>query len=436
MMGAAEILKGDRARVWHPYASPFGVDPLYAVTAASGARLLLNDGEREYPVVDAMASWWSAIHGYRHPALDAAIAEQAGRFSHVMFGGLTHDPAVRLAGQLIELAPTGLSRVFLADSGSVAMEVALKIARQVGMARPRSRTKFAALRGGYHGDTWGTMAVSDPDGGMHALYAGQVQQHVFLPRPPAFTASVADVAGWESEVSDLIHAHRDELTGIVVEPILQGAGGMWPWAPGALRHLRRLADAYELVLIADEVATGFGRTGRLWACDWAGVRPDVMAVGKALTGGYLTQAAVLTTDPVTQAIADGPASVLMHGPTFMANPLASAVSSASVELVAQGGWRARVQRIGRVLSADLDGVRERPGVSDVRVFGATATIALEMPVDVAAATRAALAHGVWLRPFRNLVYAMPPYVATDEELHTIATGMRAAVDAVVAAHVG
>lgn len=426
-MDAASLLAADRAHVWHPYAAPTGVDPLYAVTGASGARLVLSDGSTETEVVDGMASWWCAIHGYRHPVLDAAVHGQVNRFSHVMFGGLTHEPAAKLAEALVDLAPDGLTRVFLADSGSVAMEVALKIARQVGLVRTPVRTKVAALRGGYHGDTWGTMAVCDPDGGMHSLYAGQVSPQVFLPRPPAFAAPDAEVTAWADEASTIVRQHRDELAAIVCEPILQGAGGMWSYSPAALRHLRALADEYELLLVADEIATGFGRTGQLWACDWAGVRPDVLAVGKAMTGGYMTQAAVLTTDAVARDIADGPAGVLMHGPTFMANPLASAVSLASVDLVADGGWRHDVARVESVLRAELAPLASDPRVAEVRILGATAAIELAHPVDVRAATRAAVAAGTWLRPFRNLVYAMPPYICSDAELSTIAAGMRAAV---------
>ena len=432
MTRSADLLAQDRARLWHPYASPYGVDPLYLVREASGCRLVLDDGARTHEVVDAMASWWCMIHGYRRPELDDALARQASRFSHVMFGGLTHEPAIALAEHLLALAPAGLTRVFPADSGSVAMEVALKIARQVGWKA--GRTRFAALRGAYHGDTWGAMSLCDPDGGMHAIYAGQVQQHVFLPRPPRFDAPPDAVSAWEAEASALIEEHSREVAAIVVEPLLQGAGGMWPWAPAALQHLRALADAHSMLLIADEIATGFGRTGRLWACDWAGVRPDMLAVGKAMTGGYLTQSAVLTTDAVARGLAESPAGVLMHGPTFMANPLASAVSVASLGLIASGSWRDDVARVERVLRAELAPLASHPRVSEVRVLGATAAVELTTPVDLPAATRAAIAAGVWLRPFRNLVYAMPPYVASDAELRTIAGGIRAAIDAQEDAH--
>lgn len=424
------LAAADRTFLWHPYASPYPTHPLPVVREASGSRLVLEDAAGLHEVVDGMASWWCAIHGYRHPVLDDALARQAARFSHVMFGGLTHEPAVTLAERLVELAPSGLTRVFLADSGSVAMEVALKIVRQVALGRPgRPRTRFATLRGGYHGDTWGAMSVCDPDGGMHGLYAGQVQPQVFLPRPPAPDADPATLGAWCDEVTALVHDARDDLAGIVCEPLLQGAGGMWTYAPAALTHLRAVADAYDLVLVVDEIATGFGRTGTLWACDAAGIVPDVLAVGKAFTGGYLTQAAVLTTDAVARALAAGPTGVLMHGPTFMANPLASAVSIASVGLVAEGGWRTDVPHVAATLASELAGLRAAASVTDVRVLGATAAVELDAPVDVPLATRVALDHGVWLRPFRNLVYTMPPYGTSDADLRRIGAAIRAVVAA-------
>lgn len=476
---AANLIARDRAHLWHPYASTVTQAPLYVVREAAGTRLVLDDGQETYDVVDGMASWWCAIHGYRHPALDAALAEQVSRFSHVMFGGLTHEGAVALADKLVGLTPPGLDRVFLADSGSVAVEVALKIARQLQLgravagsiggsspARGAKRVRVAALRGGYHGDTLGAMSVCDPDGGMHAAFAGSVPGQVFLPRPPAWAAAsltasraagtdprspgVADrpnekaaaTAAWIEQAEAVIHRHRDELAAIIVEPLLQGAGGMWAWAPAALRALRDIADRYELLLIADEIATGFGRTGRLFACDWAGVIPDVLVVGKALTGGYLTQAAVVVREEIAAEIGHGAFGALMHGPTFMGNPLACAVSLASLSLLESGGYRDDVARCERVLRQELAGIAAGAGatgraggsdspVADVRVLGATATIALapHVPLDVSIATRAALEHGVWLRPFRNLVYAMPPYLADEADLRTIAAGMSAAVRA-------
>lgn len=434
-----DLARADRDLLWHPYAPPSTPAPLPVVRSARGARLVIEDERGTHEVVDAMASWWCAIHGYRHPDLDDAVRSQVDAFSHVMFGGLTHAPAVELAEALVDLAPEGLTRVFLADSGSVAMEVALKVVRQVALARTggdptRARTRFATLRGGYHGDTWGAMSVCDPDGGMHHLYAGQVQQHVFLPRPPRIDADDVTVAAWRDEADAVLADHLHEVAGIVCEPMLQGAGGMWAYHPDVLRHLRRVADEHDLVLVLDEIATGFGRTGTLWGADHAGVVPDVCAVGKALTGGYVTQAAVLTTDAVARAIARGPGGALMHGPTFMANPLACAVSLASLRLVAEGTWRTDVPRIAATLGGALAPLADHPHVTDVRVLGATAAVQLAAPVDLAVATRVALDHGVWLRPFRDLVYAMPPYVTTDDELRQVAAAMAAAVDALEEHH--
>ncbi|GAB79274.1 adenosylmethionine-8-amino-7-oxononanoate aminotransferase apoenzyme [Austwickia chelonae] len=450
---AVDLVLRDRTRVWHPYASTVDPGPLYVVNAASGTRLTLSDGRTTYDVVDGMSSWWCAIHGYRNPVLDEALAAQAARFSHVMFGGLTHEPAVALAEALVSMAPPGLGRVFLADSGSVAMEVALKLARQLALTRAAgrtsatgpsghsgsegaARTKVAALRGGYHGDTLGAMSVCDPDGGMHAAFADSIPAQLFLPRPPSFTTPADDpeMVEWAVRARELIHGHRDVLAAIVVEPILQGAGGMWSWAPAALSVLRELADEYELLLIADEIATGFGRTGRLFACEWAQVVPDVLVVGKALTGGYMTQAAVLARDEIAAEIGRGPFGALMHGPTFMGNPLASAVSLASLGLLADGAWEPLVGRAAHVLSRELAPLAESAGtpgspVGDVRVLGATAAIELTVPLDMPLALRTAVEHGVWLRPFRNLVYAMPPYVADESDLVTIAHGMRAVVGA-------
>ena len=430
------ILARDQRHAWHPYATTLHPAATHQVLEANGTRLVLKgaDGQRT-EVVDAMASWWCQVHGYRNPHLDAAAHRQIDRFSHVMFGGLTHEPAITLIEQLVECAPAGRERVFLADSGSVAMEVAIKLARQWQVARGRrTRQRLAALRGGYHGDTWGAMALCDPQGGMHSMYAGAVQSHVFLPRPPAFEADDAAVAEWAVTARELVVEHRDELAAVVVEPILQGAGGMWPWAPAALGALRELCDEFDILLVADEIATGLGRTGRLFACEWANVVPDVLVLGKALTGGYLTQAAVLTTQAIAEAISRE-CGALMHGPTFMANPLACAVSSASLELIGgpQGPWRGHVARLQHVLDTELTPLRSHAGVADVRLLGGAAAVELKAPVDLALATRVAVANGVWLRPFGNLVYAMPPYTCTTDDLQRIGGGMRAVVDALTTA---
>ncbi|MCO6630907.1 adenosylmethionine--8-amino-7-oxononanoate transaminase [Cutibacterium avidum] len=427
------LLEYDRRHVWHPYAPTVGADPMLAVTAADGARLQLHDGEHRYEVIDGMASWWCQIHGYRNPVLDEAVSRQSSQFSHVMFGGLTHQAAVDAVKALVDLAPEPLDRVFLADSGSVGVEVSLKLARQVQIARTAARggtltrTRIAALRGAYHGDTLGAMSVCDPVGGMHAMFSDSIPQQLFLPRPPSFDADDDAVETWCDQANEIIDAHRDELAGIIVEPILQGAGGMWPWSPACLKHLRQRADDLDLVLIADEVATGFGRTGKLFACEWADIVPDIMVVGKSMTGGYMTQSVVLCSDELATEVSRGPGGSLMHGPTFMGNPLASAVTAASLGIVAQGGWQDDVARINEVMSRELTPLRDLDGVIDVRVFGAIAAVQVDSPIVMRRATRTAVENRVWLRPFRDLVYAMPPYICTEDDLVVMAAGMRAVV---------
>ncbi len=412
--------------MWHPYGALPAAVPSIAVVGAEGVRLQLADGRE---AIDAMASWWCAIHGYRHPALDAAVVSQLGSMAHVMFGGLTHEGAVRLCERLCELAPAGLERVFLADSGSVSVEVAIKLCLQFQRAAGRpQRTRLLTVRGGYHGDTAGAMALCDPVGGMHSLFTGLLARHVFAERPPdGFDAGLDE--DWAAGVSELVERHSGELAGIVVEPVVQGAGGMRFHSPACVAHLRALCDEHGLLLVLDEIATGFGRTGTLFASEHAGVSPDVMCVGKALTGGYMTLAAVLCTAEVAQAVSGGEGGGLMHGPTFMGNPLACAVALASLELLGDGRWREQVAGIERALRAQLAPARELDGVSDVRVLGAIGVIELDHPVDVAAATAAALELGVWLRPFRELIYAMPPYITGEQELEQIGRAMLAAARA-------
>lgn len=406
-----DLLEFDRAHVWHPYGPMPGTGAPLPVVSAEGVRLRLADGSE---LVDAMSSWWCAVHGYRHPALDAAVRDQLDAMAHVMFGGLTHEPAVRLAEALLALAPDGLEHVFFADSGSVAVEVALKMALQSGRG-----SRLLTVRGGYHGDTTGAMALCDPEGGMHELFAGVLPRHVFAPRPPdGFDAGLDPL--WAEDVTDLVARHASELAAIVVEPVLQGAGGMRVHSPACLRLLRELCTAHDLLLVLDEIATGFGRTGALFACEHAGVTPDILCVGKALTGGYLTLAATLCTPAVARAVSSGPAGGLMHGPTYMANPLACAVGLASLGLLAAGGWRGQVAAIERGLRDGLAPARELAGVVDVRVLGAVGVVELDHPVDVAAASAAAIARGVWVRPFRDLVYTMPPYVSSEEDVAAIA----------------
>ncbi|MBM7519483.1 adenosylmethionine--8-amino-7-oxononanoate transaminase [Nocardioides nitrophenolicus] len=421
---ATGLLAFDREHLWHPYTSMTEPTPVRLVTGARGCEL---EVEGRW-VVDGMSSWWSAIHGYRHPALDAALAEQAGRFSHVMFGGLTHEPAVELGRRLVAITPEPLERVFLADSGSVSVEVALKMVLQYqrGVGRP-DRTRMLTVRGGYHGDTFHPMSVTDPDGGMHSLWAGTLPRQVFAPQPPAYDAGPAAVATWADDVREIAARHAHELAGIVVEPLLQGAGGMHPYPEACLHLLREVADDHGLLLVFDEIATGFGRTGHLFVSEL--VVPDVLCVGKALTGGYLTLAAVLTTDAVARGISGSEAGVVMHGPTFMANPLACAVAGASIDLLLASDWRATVTAIGERLRVGLGPLRDLPGVADVRTLGTVGVVQLDHPVDVVAATDAALAAGVWLRPFRDLVYAMPPYVAGPDAIDRIVGGITEAVKA-------
>ena len=428
---AQELLAYDREHLWHPYTSMTAPTPVRMVTGASGCELEIADpatgSGTTRRVVDGMSSWWAAIHGYRHPVLDAALATQAGEFAHVMFGGLTHAPAIRLAERLVEITPHGLDHVFLADSGSVSVEVAIKMVlqHQRGIGRPE-RTRLLTVRGGYHGDTFGCMSVCDPVGGMHSMFADVLPQHVFADRPPALDD---DVPAWAEGVRRLAATHASELAGIVVEPLLQGAGGMYPYPAECLRVLRSIADEHGLVLVFDEIATGFGRTGTLFAADAAGVTPDVMCLGKALTGGYLTLAAVLCTGEIGRGLSASESGVLMHGPTYMGNPLACAVALASIDLLLAGDWQDRVRHINHRLATGLAPLRGHPGVVDVRTIGAVGVVQLDHAVDVVAATDAALAAGVWLRPFRDLVYTMPPYVISDAELDLLLDGITAAVRA-------
>jgi adenosylmethionine-8-amino-7-oxononanoate aminotransferase len=419
--------------VWHPYGALPAPRPSLPVVSARGVRLTLAGGEE---LIDGMASWWCAIHGYRHPALDEAVRAQLGRMAHVMFGGLTHEPAVRLAERLLALAPEGLEAVFFADSGSVSVEVAIKLCLQYQRALGHaSRTRLLTVRGGYHGDTFGAMAVCDPVAGMHGAFRGVLAEHVFAERPPdGFDAGLDEA--WAAQVRELVERHRAELAAIIVEPVVQGAGGMRFYSPACVALLRRLCDEHGLLLVLDEIATGFGRTGAMFACEHAAVAPDVMCVGKALTGGYLTLAATLCTRAVSEAVSSGEGGGLMHGPTFMANPLACAVAFASLELLGERGaltsrggpgadggtpaWRERVRMIEAGLRTGLEPARELAGVRDVRVLGAIGVVQLERDVDVAAASEAAVRAGVWLRPFRDLVYTMPPYVIAEDELARVA----------------
>jgi adenosylmethionine---8-amino-7-oxononanoate aminotransferase len=411
---------------------PGRTEPL-VVESAAGVRLrLATPVGGVHELVDGMSSWWAAIHGYRHPVLDEAAARQLERMSHVMFGGLTHEPAIRLCERLVALAPDGLEHVFLCDSGSVCVEVAVKMCLQYwrSAGRPAKR-RLLTWRGGYHGDTFMAMSVCDPEGGMHALWDGVLADQVFAAAPPAGFAAGLDPA-YATSLGALIEEHADSLAAVIVEPVIQGAGGMRFHNPGYLRVLREACTAHEVLLIFDEIATGFGRSGSLFAAGQAGVSPDVMCVGKALTGGYMSLAAALCTPSVASGISLGSVPVLAHGPTFMGNPLACAVALASLSVLFDpewypDGWQARVARLTAGLNAGLAPARDLPGVADVRVLGAVGVVQLDREVDVPAATAAAVRAGVWLRPFRDLIYTMPPYLTSDSDLALICRGVLAAV---------
>ncbi|MFI8103144.1 adenosylmethionine--8-amino-7-oxononanoate transaminase [Streptomyces sp. NPDC086023] len=426
-LSAADLLALDRQHVWHPYGPMPGRQEPLVVSSASGVRLRLAEpAEGRDELVDGMSSWWSAVHGYNHPVLNEAVRGQLDRMSHVMFGGLTHEPAVRLAARLVEITPAGLEHVFLSDSGSVSVEVAIKMCLQHwrSMGRP-GKTRLLTWRGGYHGDTWQPMAVCDPDGGMHELWSGALPRQVFADAPPAGFDAAPDPA-YVAHLRELVAAHAHELAAVIVEPVVQGAGGMRFHSPAYLRVLRELCDEYEVLLVLDEIATGFGRTGALFAADHAGITPDVMCVGKALTGGYLSMAATLCTARVADGISRGEVPVLAHGPTFMGNPLAASVALASIDLLLGQDWAREVKRIEAGLREGLAGAAALPGVKDVRVLGAVGVVQLDHEVDMAAATRAAVREGVWLRPFRDLIYTMPPYVSSDEDVARIGRAVCAA----------
>lgn len=424
------LLAADRTHVWHPYAPmPGQAEPLL-VRSAEGVRLRLEDGRE---LIDGMASWWAAIHGYRNPVLDEAARTQLASMSHVMFGGLTHEPAITLATRLVDITPDGLRHVFFSDSGSVSVEVAAKMALQywVSAGRPDKR-RLMTWRGGYHGDTLHPMSVCDPEGGMHSLWRGSLPEQVFVAPPPAGFDETVD-ADYLRLWDQALTAHSDEVAAIIVEPVVQGAGGMTFHNPGYLTGLRELADQHGVLLIFDEIATGFGRTGRLFAAEHAGISPDICCVGKALTGGYLSMAATLCSTAVAEQISRGPVPVLAHGPTFMANPLAAAISLASIDLLLSRDWAADVRRIETGLRAGLSPLVGQPGVRDVRVLGAIGVVQLDIEVDVPAASAAAVEQGVWLRPFRDLIYTMPPYIIDESDLAAIGVAIAAAARAGVGA---
>lgn len=413
----------DQKHVWHPYTSTLAPLPCYPVTHAEGVYLTLEDGRQ---LVDGMSSWWSTIHGYNHPMLNEAAKSQIDKMAHVMFGGITHQPAVELCRKLVAISPEPLQHVFLADSGSVAVEVSLKMALQYWHAKGEQRPKFLTVRHGYHGDTFAAMSVTDPDNSMHSLYKGFLPEHIFADSPQRGFFDEWD----ESDVDDFrtrLIAHHTELAAVILEPIVQGAGGMRIYHPNFLKRVRELCDEYGVLLIADEIATGFGRTGKLFACEHAGISPDIMCVGKALTGGYMTLSATLTTTHVANTVCGGEAGCFMHGPTFMGNPLACAVANASLDLLADGHWQKQVKQIENQLAEQLPAIGQLPAVKAVRWLGAIGVVELYQPVDMATIQKTFVDMGVWIRPFGTLVYIMPPFIISQQELRQLTSAIKAAV---------